>query len=67
MLKVQAKTNMTAATLSVADYVIFGIMLLASSVIGLYHGYQSNRKKEDSKEDYLLVRKLFVNSMLKKP
>jgi len=48
---------MAVASLTAADYVIFGLMLFASSVIGLYHGYQSKRKKEDSNEDYLLVRK----------
>ena len=46
---------MISNSLSVWDYVVFGVMLLGSSVIGLYHGFQSNRKRETSKEDYLLA------------
>ncbi|XP_066910778.1 sodium-coupled monocarboxylate transporter 2-like [Clytia hemisphaerica] len=46
---------MSAIQLEVWDYIIFGLMLLLSSVIGLYHGYQSNKNKRDSKDDYLLA------------
>ena len=46
---------MSAIQLTVWDYIIFGLMLLLSSVIGLYHGYQSNKNKKDSNEDYLLA------------
>ena len=41
--------------ITILDYVIFGIMLLLSSAIGLYHGYQSNRKKQNTEKDYLLA------------
>lgn len=46
---------MVSNKLSVWDYSVFGVMLLGSSVIGLYHGFQSKRKRETSKEDYLLA------------
>ena len=41
--------------LTIWDYVIFGVMILASSAVGLYHGYQSNKKKQNSESDYLLA------------
>ena len=36
------------------DYVVFGVLLLLSSVIGLYFGW-SSRKKTANTEDYLLA------------
>ena len=46
---------MEVVRLTIWDYVIFGLMIVASSAVGLYHGYQSNKKKQNSESDYLLA------------
>lgn len=33
----------------IADYLIFGLMLVVCSIIGLYFGYQDYKKKKDNK------------------
>ena len=45
---------MSENSLSVWDYVVFALMLLISSAIGLYHGYKSS-KRQSSAKDYLLA------------
>ncbi|XP_066932153.1 sodium-dependent multivitamin transporter-like [Clytia hemisphaerica] len=40
--------------LSAWDYVVFALMLVGSSLIGLYHGWKGSRVKEDT-TDYLLA------------
>lgn len=40
--------------LSAWDYVVFALMLVISSSIGLYHGYKSSKKRA-STDDYLLA------------
>ncbi len=45
---------MTANTFSVVDYLVFGAMLLVSSVIGIYHAYGG---KQSSTKEYLMAGK----------
>ena len=43
-----------ANTLTILDYIVFGLLLLGSSFIGLYHGYKSRNTPQTTKE-YLVA------------